>query len=155
MRALYAGTFDPVTYGHLDIIERARQIFGHVFVVVAENTSKNTLFTAEERVRLIQDSLETAENVEVGLFRGLLVDKAAELGDVVLIRGIRQVSDFDYELRMAFANRRLAPDTDTLFFAPSEAHAFVTSSLVREIHRWGGDVSSMVPGPVLKALKSR
>ena len=156
--ALYPGTFDPVTYGHLDVLERALKVFDAVEVTVAVNASKRTLFSTEDRVGLVQASLAEvvgAERVRVTAFEGLLVDHARATGAVALVRGLRQVSDFDYEFRMALANRRLFPDLQTVFLMPAEAHTFVAASIVREIHRWGGDVTSFVPPPVVAALAAR
>ena len=153
--ALYPGTFDPVTYGHLDVLERALKVFDAVEVTVAVNASKRTLFSTEDRVGLVQASLAGvagAERVRVTAFEGLVVDHARATGAVALVRGLRQVSDFDYEFRMALANRRLFPDLQTVFLMPAEDHAFVAASIVREIHRWGGDVSSFVPAVVAEAL---
>jgi pantetheine-phosphate adenylyltransferase len=153
--ALYPGTFDPVTYGHLDVLERALLVFDRVEVTVAVNTSKQTLFATEDRVGLVQASIagiEGADRVTVTAFEGLLVDHARATGAVALVRGLRQVSDFDYEFRMALANRRLFPELQTVFLMPAEAHTFVAASIVREIHRWGGDVSSFVPPVVVEAL---
>jgi pantetheine-phosphate adenylyltransferase len=156
--ALYPGTFDPITLGHLDVLERALGIFDRVEVTVAVNVAKTALFPLEERVRLIEESVAEIEGggrVAVTAFEGLLVDHARARGAVALIRGLRQVSDFDYELRMALANRRLAPEIQTVFLMPSEAHTFLAASIVREIHRWGGDTSSFVPAPVQRALAAR
>ncbi|HLT45829.1 MAG TPA: pantetheine-phosphate adenylyltransferase [Rubricoccaceae bacterium] len=156
--ALYPGTFDPITLGHLDVLERALTIFDRVEVTVAVNVAKQTLFSLEERVRLIEASVaevEGHERVVVTSFEGLLVDHARARGAVALIRGLRQVSDFDYEFRMALANRRLAPEVQTVFLMPSEAHTFLAASIVREIHRWGGDTSSFVPAPVQQAMARR
>jgi pantetheine-phosphate adenylyltransferase len=158
--ALYPGTFDPATHGHLDVLRRALKLFDHVEVTVAVNASKNTLFTAEERVEMLSECVaewgpEEARQVSVVEFQGLLVDHARARGAVALVRGMRQVSDFEYEFRMALANRRLYPELETVFLMPSEEHAFTAGVLVREIHRWGGDVSSFVPGPVLRRLKKR
>ena len=158
--ALYPGTFDPITRGHLDVLARALSIFDRVEVTVAVNASKQTLFTLEERVGLVRASMaelltdEQQARAEVVPFRGLLVDQARRRGAVALVRGLRQVSDFDYEFRMALANRRLAP-IETVFLMPSEAHTFTAASIVRELHRWGGDVSSFVPEAVEKALAAR
>ena len=155
--ALYPGTFDPPTLGHLDVLERALTVFDRVEVTVAVNASKTTLFTADERVALVEACLvgvAGAERAAVTAFEGLLVDHARARGAVALVRGLRQVSDFDYEFRMALANRRLAPDVQTFFLMPAEAHAFVSASIVRDIHRWGGDVSSFVPAPVARALSA-
>lgn len=156
--ALYPGTFDPITLGHLDVLERALTVFDRVEVTVAVNAAKQPLFSLEERVRLVRESLDGidgAERVEVAPFEGLLVDHARACGAVALIRGLRQVSDFDYEFRMALANRRLAPEVQTVFLMPGEAHAFLAASIVREVHRWGGDTSSFVPPPVQRALEAR
>ena len=157
--ALYPGSFDPVTLGHLDVLRRALRLFDRVEVTVAMNAAKRALFSDEERVALVEASIsdwpaEERERVSVVLFQGLIADRAAERGAVALIRGIRQVTDFDYELRMAVANRRLNDEAVTVFLAPSEAHAFTSSSLVREIHHFGGDVSSFVPPPVWKRLQA-
>ena len=156
--ALYPGTFDPITLGHLDVLARALYLFDRVEVTVAVNDAKTTLFTLEERVRLIDASaaeLAGAERLTVTAFEGLLVDHARAQGAIALIRGLRQVSDFDYEFRMALANRRLAPEIQTVYLMPSEDHTFVAASLVREIHRWGGDTSSFVPEAVEQAFRER
>lgn len=153
--ALYPGTFDPFTWGHLDILERALRIFDEVEVTVAVNASKQTLFSTAERCALIEACTRHLERVRVAAFEGLLVDRARATGAVALVRGLRQVSDFDYEFRMAFANRKLYPDVETAFLMTSEAHAFVSASIVRDVHRWGGDVSLFVPPPVAEALKSK
>ncbi|GAB5533764.1 MAG: pantetheine-phosphate adenylyltransferase [Rubricoccaceae bacterium] len=153
--ALYPGTFDPVTYGHLDVLERALKVFDAIEVTVAINASKKTLFSVEDRVGLVQASVQTiegADRIRVTAFEGLLVDHARAVGAVALVRGLRQVSDFDYEFRMALANRRLHPELQTVFLMPGEDHIFVASSIVREIHHWGGDVSSFVPPVVSDAL---
>ncbi len=156
--ALYPGTFDPVTLGHLDVLERALHVFDRIEVTVAVNAAKTALFTTDERVALVRESLagiRGADRVTVAAFEGLLVDHARACGAVALVRGLRQVSDFDYEFRMALANRRLAPRLQTVFLMPGEAHVFVAASIVREIHRWGGDVASFVPTPVLRALAEK
>ena len=153
--ALYPGTFDPFTYGHLDIVERASRIFDTVEVTVAINNSKEPLFDPDERCRLIDACTDHLPNVSVVTFEGLLVEYADRRGARVLVRGLRQVSDFDFEFRMAFANRRLKPDIETVFLMTSEAHALISASIVREIFSWNGDVSSFVPDPVLDALRAR
>lgn len=156
--ALYPGTFDPITFGHLDVLERALRVFDRIQVTVAVNDAKQSLFTTDERVALVRDCLggiDGGERVDVQAFEGLLVDHARAVGAVALVRGLRQVSDFDYEFRMALANRRLFPELQTVFLMPSEDHTFVAASIVREIHRWGGDVTSFVPPPVVAALAAR
>ncbi|WP_456427371.1 pantetheine-phosphate adenylyltransferase [Rhodocaloribacter sp.] len=153
--ALYPGTFDPFTNGHLDVLERACRLFDRVEVTVAVNVGKTPLFTLEERCDLIRRCAAHLPGVTVATFEGLLMDYARARGATAQVRGLRQVSDFDYEYRMLFANRRLHPGLETVFLMPSEAHALIHASLVREIHRWGGDVSSFVPPPVLEALRAK
>lgn len=155
--ALYAGTFDPVTYGHLDVLRRAVSLFETVQVTVAVNADKKTLFSAEQRCELIRACVEAEglQGVTVSAFEGLLVEHALAVGARVLVRGLRQVSDFDYEFRMAFANRRLQPDLETAFLMTSEEHAFVSASIVRDVYRWKGDVSLFVPPPVVAALERK
>ena len=158
MTALYAGSFDPITYGHLDILQRATNLFDKVYVTVAVNTRKDSVFTAEERIDLIRECLDGkdwAAKVEVGQFSGLLVDHAQKLGVNTLVRGVRQVSDFEYEFRMALMNRRLAPTLDTIFLMPNEELTFVSASLVKEVAYWGGDLSHFVPENVARALTLR
>lgn len=153
--ALYPGSFDPFTLGHQDVLERAVRVFDRVEVTVAINSGKNTLFTIEERCALIEASVAHLDRVEVARFEGLLVDYARDRGATALVRGLRQVSDFDYEFRMAYANRRLYPELETVFFMTSEDHFMISSSIVREIHRWDGDLRSFVPKPVLEALAEK
>ena len=153
--ALYPGTFDPPTLGHLDIVERAAQIFDRVEITIAVNTSKTPLLSVEERCELISECVSGLPNVSVAQFEGLLVDYARNRGAVALVRGLRQVSDFDFEFRMAFANRRLHDGLETVFLMTSEEHALIAASIVREIHHWGGDISSFVPEPVQRALASK
>lgn len=155
--ALYPGTFDPITFGHLDVLRRALALFGDVEVAVAINAEKRALFSAEERVALIEACVaaEGLTGVTVTTFEGLVATYAVGRGHGVLVRGLRQVSDFDYEARMAFANRRLAPNVETVFLMTSEDHALVSSSIVRDVHRWDGDVRLFVPEPVAAALAAR
>lgn len=156
--ALYPGSFDPITFGHLDILERATNLFDKVLVTVAVNKEKRSVFTGEERLALINECLEGkewAKNVEVDKFTGLLVNHAQKRKAKTLIRGVRQISDFEYEFRMALTNKRLAPDVDTVFLMPDEHFTFISASLVKEIAYWSGDLSSFVPENVAKALQSK
>lgn len=151
-RVLYPGTFDPFTFGHLDVLERARALFDLVEVTVAVNAEKKTLLGVEERCRLIRECVKHLDGIEVVAHEGLIVDRARERGAVALIRGLRQVSDFDYEMRMALANKELHGELETVFLPASGRHAFISATIVRDILRWNGDVSAFVPEPVVKAL---
>lgn len=154
--ALYPGTFDPFTYGHLDVLQRSIRLFDRVEVTVGVNLEKDTLFSTEERTALVRRCVDDIEEkVRVTAHEGLIVDRAREVGAVALVRGLRQVSDFDSEFRMAFANRKLAPELETVFFMTSEEYALISSSMVRDAHRWNGDVSKFVPPPVVEALKRK
>lgn len=153
--ALYPGSFDPFTFGHRDILERALRLFDRVEVTVGVNVEKETLFSTEERTALIRRCTQDLEGVRVASHEGLIVDRARTVGAVALVRGLRQVSDFDAEFRMAFANRKLAPDLETVFFMTSEEYALISSSMVRDAHRWDGDVSKFVPPPVVEALEKK
>ena len=137
--ALYPGSFDPITFGHLDILERATNLFDKVLVTVAVNHRKNAVFSGDERVELIKECLkgkEWAKNVEVDQFTGLLVNHAKKVKANTLIRGVRQISDFEYEFRMALTNKRLAPEVDTVFLMPDEHFTFISASLVKEVAHW-------------------
>ena len=153
--ALYPGTFDPFTFGHRDVLERALRLFTHVEVTVGVNAEKRTLFSTEERIELIRQCTVDLDNVSVASHEGLIVDRAEQVDAVALVRGLRQVSDFDYEFRMAFANRKLAPEIETVFLMTSEEYALISSSMVRDAHRWDGDVAKFVPPPVVRALKRK
>lgn len=153
MIVLYPGTFDPVTNGHVDLIRRATRLCDHVIVGVAESKRKAPAFSLEERVEMAETALSGMQNVEIRSFNGLTVTFAQTCGARAILRGLRAVSDFEYEFQLASMNRNLAPDIETLFLTPSEQHAFVSSSLVKEIAHMGGDVSHFVDGRVSDALK--
>ena len=153
--ALYPGSFDPITNGHLDVIERAARLFDHVLVAVADNNSKNALFSTEDRVSLIRQSVSSLPNVQVTSFKGLLVDFAAASGARVVVRGLRAVTDFEYEFQMALMNKTLRPDLETIFLASREVFTYVSSRVIKEVARLGGDVTRMVPAPVATALAAK
>ncbi|WP_394148008.1 pantetheine-phosphate adenylyltransferase [Shewanella atlantica] len=151
-RAIYPGTFDPVTNGHADLIERAAKLFKHVVIGIAANPSKQPRFTLEERVKLLQIVTSHLDNVEVVGFSGLLVDFAKEQNASVLVRGLRAVSDFEYEFQLANMNRRLSSELESVFLTPAEENSFISSTLVKEVAHHGGDVSQFVHLEVAKAL---
>lgn len=153
--ALCAGTFDPVTRGHIDVIERASRIFPRVVIAVAASAGKNPLFSVEERIRLVKESTAHLEGIEVDTFSGLLVDYALTKEVRVIVRGLRAFSDFEYEFQMALTNRRLKPEIETIFLMPKQDYSYVSSSNVREVAELGGDTSIFVPEPVQRALKKR
>jgi len=152
---VYPGTFDPVTNGHTDLICRASRLFDRVVVAVAADTSKAPVFDLQQRVELIRRVVAHLEHVEVVAFSGLLVEFARGLGVPVIVRGLRAVSDFEFEFQLAGMNRRMAPDIETLFLTPAEKYAYISSSLVREIARLKGDVSAFVSPEVHAALRER
>ncbi|HIE56318.1 MAG TPA: pantetheine-phosphate adenylyltransferase [Chromatiaceae bacterium] len=153
--AVYPGTFDPITNGHTDLVARASRLFERVIVAVAQDTSKEPFCEIDQRVELAKLVLAGYANVEVTAFRGLLVRFCEEQGADVVIRGLRAVSDFEYEFQLAGMNRRLAPQVETLFLTPAEQYAFISSSLVREIARLGGDVAEFVHPAVQQALAEK
>ncbi len=152
---VYPGTFDPVTNGHSDLIARAARLFDRVVVALAEDSIKPSTFSVAERLAMLDGIASGHENVEVTSFSGLLVDFARSLGIPVIMRGLRAVSDFEYEFQLAGMNRRMAPDIETLFLTPAEQYAYISSSLVKEIARLGGDVSGFVAPSVYAALRER
>ncbi len=154
-KAIYAGTFDPMTLGHLDVLERAVRIFPELIVAVAAVTGKNTLFSQEERVGLVRASVAGFPNIAVQPFEGLLVDFARSQNISVIIRGLRAFSDFEYEFQMALTNRRLAPDIETLFLMPKQDYSFLSSTNIRQVASLGGDVTTFVPAAVEAALKRK
>lgn len=153
--AIYPGTFDPVTNGHLDIIQRGAEIFERIIVAVASSRNKNPLFSLEERLEMLKKTTAQYKGVSVESFDGLLVDYARAQGARVIIRGLRAVSDFEYEFQLALMNRKLNPGMDTFFVMPSEKYVYLNSGLIKEISRLGGDISSLVPDEVLNRLKAK
>jgi pantetheine-phosphate adenylyltransferase len=154
-RAIYPGTFDPVTNGHADLIERAAKLFKHVIIGIAANPSKQPRFTLEERVEQLKLVTAHLDNVEVVGFSGLLVDFARDQKASVLVRGLRAVSDFEYEFQLANMNRRLSPDLESVFLTPAEENSFISSTLVKEVALHGGDVSQFVHPQVALALNEK
>lgn len=153
--AVYPGTFDPITNGHVDLVDRAAPLFERLIVGVAESPGKGTALPLALRVELVRDALAGFANVEVRGFDSLLARFVSEVGGGVLLRGLRAVSDFEYEFQLASMNRHLIPEVETLFLTPAEQYSFISSSLVREIARLGGDVSGFVPPAVAKALQAQ
>ena len=153
--ALYPGSFDPITHGHEDLIKRTLAFSDRVVVAVATNVNKEPLFSVDERVRFIREAVGDDSRVEVRAFSGLLVDFAREVGACVNVRGLRAVSDFEYEVQMALMNRHLLPQLETVFMAPSLDTTYISSSMVREVARFGGDVSALVHPVVANALRER
>jgi len=153
--AVYPGTFDPVTNGHIDLVERSLRIFDAVLVAVAENPKKTPLFSLEERIAMFKKVTAKYRNVVIEGFDGLLVDYVKQKKAVGIIRGLRAVSDFEYEMQMALMNRRLDSDIETVFLMPSEEYSFITSTIVKEAASYGGDVSSLVPRAVVEKLNKK
>ncbi len=154
-RAIYPGTFDPITNGHIDIVARAARIFDHVIVAVAASTSKNTAFSTDERVQFARDTLAEYKNVEVQRFEGLLANFVRQWGANAVLRGLRAVSDFEYEFQLAGMNKHLVPEAETIFMPTRENYSYISSSLIREIASLGGDVSEFVHPIVRDALAER
>ena len=153
--ALYPGSFDPLTMGHVDIIQRGSALFDTIIVAVLENVSKEPLFTVKERVEMIQETFKTSENVEADAFSGLLVEYAAARKASTIVRGIRAISDFENEFQMALMNRRLAPSIETVFMMPAEEYSYVSSRIVKEVASLGGKVTGLVPEGVEARLLER
>jgi pantetheine-phosphate adenylyltransferase len=154
-RAIYPGSFDPVTNGHLDVIERGRKLFDEVIVAVAYNEEKKALFSLQERLQLLEQSIGKVDNVRIAQFDGLLVDFAVAQQASAVIRGLRAVSDFEFEFQMALMNRKLETAVETIFLMPKEEYTYLSSRIIKEIARLAGDVSSFVPPAVVKALKRK
>ena len=153
--SIYPGSFDPLTNGHLDLIERGARLFDRLIVAILRNENKASLFSVEERADMLRESVKHLPNVSVETFNGLLVKFAAEKGARLILRGIRAVSDYEYELQMALMNRKLHPEMETVFMLPGEAYSYVSSRLVKEVYRLGGDVSDLVPPVVEQRLKAK
>jgi pantetheine-phosphate adenylyltransferase len=153
--AVYPGSFDPITNGHLDLIERGCRLFDKLIVAILRNETKQPLFSVEERIEMLREVVECYPNAAVDSFNGLLVDYAAQNGATVLLRGIRAISDYEYELQMALMNRRLRPEIETVFMMATEAHSFISSRLVKEVFGLGGSIGGLVPPTVEVRLRKR
>lgn len=153
--AVYPGTFDPITNGHLDLVERGLRVFDKIIIAVAPSFKKQSLFNFNERMGFIRESIKSCKNVEVEAFDGLLVDYVRKKNGVAIIRGLRAVSDFEYELQMALMNRRLNMTIETVFMMPSEEFSFLTSTIVKEVASFGGSVKGLVPDVVEKAMRKK
>lgn len=153
--AIYPGSFDPLTNGHLDVLQRASKLFDRVIVAIALNESKNPLFTLDERLALMKPAIAKMKNVKADIFEGLLVEYAAQQKAQAIVRGLRAISDFEFEFQMALMNRKLDQKIETIFMMPKETYTFISSRIVKEIARLGGDVSSFVPPHVVVALKKK
>ncbi len=150
--AVYPGTFDPVTNGHLDLADRGRRHFDRLVIAILRNEGKKPLFTVDQRIRLLREAVADWDNVEVDSFDGLLVDYARKVGATMILRGIRAVTDLEYEMQMAMMNRRMDPKLETVFVVPSETYSYVSSRIVREVARLGGSTEGLVPQNVEDAL---
>lgn len=155
VKALYPGTFDPPTNGHLDLIHRGSKLFSELTVAILKNPAKHPLFSVEERIAMLQEVTAGMENVHVAAFDGLMVDYAHQLGATAVLRGIRAISDYEYEFQMALMNRRLAPEVETVFLQPAGRYSFLSSRMLKEVAGLGGDVTGLVPPNVFKRLRER
>lgn len=153
--AVYPGSFDPITNGHLDLIERALDIFDKLIVAVAENPEKHPLFSIEERIELVKESTEKYDRVVVDRIYGLTVDYVKNQGASIIVRGLRAISDFEFELQMALMNRKLNSDIETVFLMPSIQYSYIKSSLVKQVARFGGCLEGLVPKPVIRELRKK
>jgi len=155
VKALYPGTFDPPTNGHVDLIQRGSRLFAHLTVAILNNPVKNPLFTVDERVEMLREVTSALQNVSVATFSGMMVEFARQEGAAAVLRGIRAISDYEYEFQMALMNRRLAPEIETVFLQPAGRYSFVSSRMVKEVFSFGGDVTGLVPPNVLKRLRGQ
>jgi pantetheine-phosphate adenylyltransferase len=152
---IYPGSFDPLTNGHLDVIQRAEKLFDNVIVAIAKNDSKNPMFTMDERCELVTESIKGMGNVTVDKFEGLLVDYAVEQGAQAIIRGLRAISDFEFEFQLALMNRHLNSSIETIFMMPKDKYTFLSSRMVKEVSRLGGDIRGFVPEPIYRTMLLR
>jgi pantetheine-phosphate adenylyltransferase len=155
VKAIYPGSFDPLTNGHLDLVQRGAKLFNHLTVAVLNNPGKNPLFTVAERVEMLEEATRSIENVSVATFDGLMVEFARQEGATAVLRGIRAISDYEYEFQMALMNRRLAPEVETVFLQPAGRYSFVSSRMLKEVFTFGGDITGLVPPDVFKRLRDR
>ena len=155
VKALYPGTFDPPTNGHVDLIQRGAKLFEHLTVAILNNPVKNPLFTVEERLEMLKEATSALGSVSIAMFDGLMVEFARQQGATAVLRGIRAISDYEHEFQMALMNRRLAPEIETVFLQPAGRYSFVSSRMVKEVFSFGGDVTGLVPPNVLKRLRAR
>ena len=153
--AIYPGSFDPITNGHLDLIERGLQLFDQLVVAIADNPDKKPLFSGEEILKMVKTTVKDLKRVKVVLFAGLLADMAKEIKASAIIRGVRAVSDFEFEFQLALMNRKLAPKTETVFLIPSEKYTYLSSNLIKDVARFNGDINQFVPEIVEKKLKEK
>jgi pantetheine-phosphate adenylyltransferase len=155
VKALYPGTFDPPTNGHVDLIQRGSKLFAHLTVAILKNSVKNPLFTVEERVEMLREATGSLGNVTIATFDGMMVEFARQQGASAVLRGIRAISDYEYEFQMALMNRRLAPEIETVFLQPAGRYSYISSRMLKEVFSFGGDVTGLVPPNVLKRLRGR
>jgi pantetheine-phosphate adenylyltransferase len=155
VKALYPGSFDPPTNGHIDLIQRGAKLFSHLIVAVLNNPGKDPLFTVAERVEMLEEATRSMGNVTVATFDGLMVEFARQQGASAVLRGIRAISDYEYEFQMALMNRRLAPEVETVFLQPAGRYSFVSSRMLKEVFAFGGDITGLVPPDVFKRLRDR
>ena len=155
VKSLYPGTFDPPTNGHVDLIQRGAKLFDHLTVAILNNPVKNPLFSVEERVEMLKEVTGALPNVTIATFNGLMVEFARKEGASAVLRGIRAISDYEYEFQMALMNRRLAPEIETVFLQPAGRYSFVSSRMLKQVFAFGGDITGLVPPEVLKRLRDR